>query len=157
MFVPAGAPARPVNVVVAACRPGAPDDSVLSYAEQLLAGNDRGELHLVTVVDTSAFAEVGSGTWIEEEADELTADLERARADLPPRPPVSTHVLADFVVSGLASMAGQLAADMMVVGASSHGILGTALGRNIALELSGLVSCPVLVTGSPQNPGDHRD
>ena len=113
-----------------------------------IASEDRAELHSVSVEEIPAMPE-----FIEEVREERATAarrfhpvLTRARALAEQRNVVlHTHVLAGHPVRTIVELAGELRADLLVIGATGHSALYERMVGSRADRIIQLAPCPVLV------------
>ena len=113
-----------------------------------LARQNKSELHMASVEEIAAFPELIG----EVEAERKNADhrykqvLKRAKSMAAEKGvTLVTHVLVGHPVRSIIDLAGELHADLLVIGATGHSALYERLLGSRADRVIQLASCPVLV------------
>ena len=113
-----------------------------------LARQNKSELHMASVEEIAAFPELIG----EVEAERKNADhrykqvLKRAKSMAAEKGvTLVTHVLIGHPVRSIIDLAGELGADLLVIGATGHSALYERLLGSRADRVIQLASCPVLV------------
>jgi nucleotide-binding universal stress UspA family protein len=113
-----------------------------------LARQNKSELHMASVEEVAAFPELIG----EVEAERKNADhrykqvLKRAKSMAAEKGvTLVTHVLVGHPVRSIIDLAGELGADLLVIGATGHSALYERLLGSRADRVIQLASCPVLV------------
>jgi len=113
-----------------------------------LARQNKSELHMASVEEVSSFPElIGEVETERENADDRYREvLKRANAMARERGvTLETHVLIGHPVRSIVDLAGELGADLLVIGATGHSALYEKMLGSRADRVVHLASCPVLV------------
>ena len=113
-----------------------------------LARQNKSELHMASVEEVSSFPElIGEVETERENADQRYKEvLKRANAMArEKRVTLETHVLIGHPVRSIVDLAGELGADLLVIGATGHSALYEKMLGSRADRVVHLASCPVLV------------
>jgi nucleotide-binding universal stress UspA family protein len=113
-----------------------------------LARQNKSELHMASVEEVSSFPElIGEVETERQNADRRYKEvLKRARAMAREKGvTLKTHVLIGHPVRSIVDLAGELGADLLVIGATGHSALYEKMLGSRADRVVHLASCPVLV------------
>jgi nucleotide-binding universal stress UspA family protein len=113
-----------------------------------LARQNRSELHMASVEEVSSFPGlIGEVETERENADHRYKEvLKRANAMAREKGvTLETHVLIGHPVRSIVDLAGELGADLLVIGATGHSALYEKMLGSRADRVVHLASCPVLV------------